>query len=234
AWATVDLAARNRETVMRNMYLKASRQTARGADGPVKAYVLPAGQHDPLTVKKLVNMLLDSGVDVHEASSQFIVDGRVYGAGSFVVSMAQPKQGLVRWMLGRTFYPDNTYTRDAEGNPIRPYDMSTDTFAEFMGVQSDPIGQAITGDLVKLTGHLPMVGTAAANAPHGYVLDGRLNDSFRAAFLLLDKGIAVGRASQPSADGSVRTGDFLVAPGDVADIAKQTGVDFVALQSAVT
>ena len=44
-------------------------------------------------------------------------------------------------MLGRTFYPDNTYTRDREGNPIRPYDMSTDTFGEFMGVRSDPIAQ---------------------------------------------------------------------------------------------
>ena len=55
--------------------------------------------------------------------------------------MAQPKQGLVRWMLGRTFYPDNTYTRDLEGNPIRPYDMSTDTFAEFMGVRSDPVSE---------------------------------------------------------------------------------------------
>ena len=43
-----------------------------------------------------------------------------------------------------------------------------------------------------------MVGTVAASAPNGYVLDGRLNDSFRAAFLLLDKGIGVRRASQPS------------------------------------
>src|SRR5690606_30509276 len=128
-----DLAARNRETVLRNMYLKASRQTARGAEGAVKAYVLPAGQHDPLTVTKFVNMLMDSGVEVQQAREQFIVDGRVYGAGSYVVTMAQPKQGLVRWMLGRTFYPDNTFTRDRDGNPIRPYDMSTDTFGEFMG-----------------------------------------------------------------------------------------------------
>ncbi|MGE0865639.1 MAG: peptidase M14 family protein, partial [Vicinamibacterales bacterium] len=166
--------------------------------------------------------------------AQFIADGRVYGPGSFVVTMAQPKQGLVRWMLGRTFYPDNTYTRDLEGNPIRPYDMSTDTFGEFMGVRSDPIGEKITADLVKLTAPVPLAGTAAAAAPNGYVLDGRLNDSFRAAYLLLDKGIAVRRASQPSADGSVKTGDFLVATGDVAGIAKQTGVDFAALKSAVT
>src|SRR5687767_2819541 len=64
AWATVDLAARNRETVLWNMYLKGTRQTERGANGAVKAYAIAAGQHDPLTVKKFVNMLMNSGVEV--------------------------------------------------------------------------------------------------------------------------------------------------------------------------
>jgi hypothetical protein len=233
AWATVDLAARNRETVLWNMYLKGIRQTERGANGAVKAYAIEANQHDRNTVKKLVNMLMNSGVEVHQTTGQLIVEGRVYTPGSFIVSMAQPKQGLARWMLGRTFYPDNTYTRDAEGNPIRPYDMSTDTFGEFMGVKSDPIGERVTTGLVKLTAQVPLGGAVTAST-NGYVLDGRLNDSFRAAFLLLDKGIAVRRASQPSSDGSVKAGDFLVASGDVSAVAKQAGVDFVALKSPVT
>ncbi|HQZ19203.1 MAG TPA: M14 family metallopeptidase, partial [Vicinamibacteria bacterium] len=202
AWSVVDLAARNRETVLQNMVLKGQRQTERGLKGPVKAYAIAAAQHDPLTVKKLVNMLLDSGVEVHQAKSQFVADGRFYGPGSFVVTMAQPKQGLVRWMLGRTFYPDNTYTRDLQGNPIRPYDMSTDTFGEFMGVRTDPVGEKVAADLVKLTAKVPLTGAVAGSAPSGYVLDGRLNDSFRAVNLLLDKGVAVRRASEGSADGS--------------------------------
>src|SRR5687767_1245799 len=234
AWATVDLAARNRETVLWNMYLKGTRQTERGATGAVKAYAIAAEQHDPLTVKKLINMLLNSGVEVHQSKGQFFADGRVYGPGSFVVSMAQPKQGLVRWMLGRTFYPDNSYTRDKDNNPIRPYDMSTDTFGEFMGVRSDPVGEKVSGDFTKLTAKLVPAGTVASSAPNGYVLDGRLNDSFRAAFLLLDKGVAVRRASQATADGSVKAGDFLVAAGDHSAIAKQTGVDFAAAKSAIT
>jgi hypothetical protein len=235
AWATVDLAARNRETVLRNMYLKASRQVERGRTGPVKAYVLASGQHDPLTVRKLVNMLLASGVEVHEARDQVIVDGRVFGPGSFVVSMAQPKQALVRWMLGRTFYPDNTYTRDRDGTPIRPYDMSTDTFGEFMGVRSDPIGEAVAvASLTKLTAPTVPSASVPAAAPHGYVLDGRLNDSYRAVFLLLGKGIAVRRANAGTGDGRIRAGDFLVPPAvDVAAIARQAGVDFVAATNPV-
>ncbi len=85
AWSVVDLAARNRETVLWNMYLKGTRQTERGARGAVKAYAIAAAQHDPLTVKKLINMLLDSGVEVHQSKSQFVTEGRFYGAGSFVV-----------------------------------------------------------------------------------------------------------------------------------------------------
>jgi hypothetical protein len=234
AWSIVDLAARNREMVLWNQYLKGTRQTERGRSGPVKAYAIAIDQHDPLTVRKLANFLMASGVEVQQAKSQFFADGRVYGPGSFVVTMAQPKQGLVRWVLGRTFYPDNTYTRDKDDNPIRPYDMSTDTFGEFMGVRSDPIGSAFTADLVTLRAPVALKGTVAASAPNGYVLDGRLNDSFRAAFLLLDQGVEVRRASQPSADGSVKTGDFVVAAGNHAAIAAQTGVDFAALKAPLT
>jgi hypothetical protein len=229
AWATVDLAARNRETVLRNMFLKASRQVERGKTGKVKAYVIGAGQHDPLTVRKLVNMLMDSGVEVHESTAAFVADGRAFGTGSFVVTMAQPKQALVRWMLGRTFYPDNTYTRDRDDNPIRPYDMSTDTFGEFMGVKSDPVSEAVTAPLTRITTRLAPPSTVAAPAPRGYVLDGRSNDSYRAVFLLLGKGIAVRRASEGLPDGRIRAGDFLVPPGDFAAIARQAGVDFVAV-----
>lgn len=234
AWATVDLAARNRETILWNMYLKASRQVERGKASEVKAYAIPAAQHDPLTVRKLVNMLMDSGVEVHQTPAPFVADGRSYGAGSFVVAMAQPKQGLVRWMLGRTFYPDNTYTRDAEGNPIRPYDMSTDTFAEFMGVRCDPVEDALPAGLVKLTTRLAPAGSAAPGATAGYVLDARLNDSYRAVQLLLAKGIGVRRAREASADGVIRAGDFVVAAGDAAPIAAQTGVPFVPLKAAPT
>jgi hypothetical protein len=227
AWATVDLAARNRETVLWNMFLKGTRQTERGANGEVKAYVIGAAQHDPLTARKFVNMLLNSGVEVHQAKAQFIVEGRVYGPGSFVVSMAQPKQGLVRWMLGRTFYPDNTYTRDKDGNPIRPYDMSTDTFGEFMGVRSDPIGEPITADLTKLTAHVPLIGTVTANAAGGHRLSGALNDTHRAVHLLLGRGANVHRVARSAAGAAA--GDFIVTGATqpvLAEVAKQTGVDF--------
>ncbi len=46
AWATLDLAARNRETVLWNAYLKGKRQTERGAAGKPAAYLISSLQHD--------------------------------------------------------------------------------------------------------------------------------------------------------------------------------------------
>ena len=88
---------------------------------------------------KMVNKLLGQGVEVKRAGAAFEHEGRSYGAGTYVVTLAQPKRGVIRWLLGQTFYPDNTWTRNADGTPIRPYDMSTDNMAEFMGVRVDPV-----------------------------------------------------------------------------------------------
>jgi hypothetical protein len=204
--ATLDIAARNRETVLRNAYLKAKRQTERGLQGEIKAFVIPAEQHDPLTMQHMVNKLLGQGVDVQRASAEFVHEGRVYGAGAYVVTMAQPKRGVIRWLLGQTYYPDNTYTRDRDGNPIRPYDMSADNMAEFMGVRVDPVTTAVEAPLAAVDGWLEPMGRVTAGA-HGYVLESM---------------------------GDLRPGDFVVdagAPPDVlSEVATATGVDFMALE----
>ncbi len=230
ALAALDIAARNRETVLRNMVLKARRQTERGANGKPAAFIIPAKQHDPLTMKKMVNVLLGQGIDVQESIGGIMHDGRMYESGSFVVSMAQPKRGVIRWLLGRTFYPDNDYTRFRDGNPIRPYDMSTDNVAEYMGVQVDPVDGEVDAALSRVNDRLQPAGQVAQGT-HGYVLDGRLNDSFKAVNLLWDEGVSVRRADDQG--GRLRPGDFIVpasAPEAlVAEIARQTGVDFQAL-----
>ena len=227
AWALQDMAARNRETVLRNQYLKSMRQSERGATGSVNAYVIPSTQHDPLTTVKMINTLMLSDVEIQIAESRFEAGNRLYEEGSFVVSLAQPKMGLVRNLLGQTFYPDNDWTRARDGSPLRPYDTATHTMAEIMGVQVDPVNGAPTGDLRILEEPIPVAGTVEESTHH--VLDGRLNDSFRAANLVLQQGGSVQRLTEASGD--LRPGDFIVGstPSIVAEVARQTGVDFIAV-----
>jgi hypothetical protein len=235
AWAAIDLAARNRETVLRNAYQKAKRQTERGAQGKPAAYVIPSQQHDRLTAVKLVNKLLGQGVEVQQAQAAFVAgDGMSYPEGSFVISMAQPKMGLLRYLLGRTRYPDNEWTRNADGSPKRPYDMATDTMFEFMGVRVDALDEAVEADLVKVESEIEPAGTVAVETSR-HSFDGRLNDSFRALNLLLEKGVKVRRMERPAQ--GLRPGDFVVeeAPASVlAEAARETGVDFAALSADVS
>ena len=234
AWAVLDLAARNRETVLWNAYQKARRQTERGAESKPAAYVIPSTQHDPLTAIKLINKLLLQGIEVQQAPKGFTTTGGMtYPAGAWVVSLAQPKMGLIRYLLGRTLYPDNEWTRARDGSPMRPYDMATDTMFEFMGVRVDPADDPPPGELRKLTAAVEAVGKVAPGVS-GYVLDGRLNDSFRAVNLLLDKDAAVRRIDR--AGGGLRAGDFVIQGGSeaiLAGIARQTGVDFAALKGDI-
>ncbi len=227
AWALQDMAARNRETVLRNQYLKSIRQSERGATGSTNAYVIPSTQHDPLTAVKMINTLMLSDVEIQIAESPFEAGNRLYDEGSFVVSLAQPKMGLVRNLLGQTFYPDNDWTRARDGSPLRPYDTATHTMAEIMGVQVDPVNGAASGDLRVLEEPIPVAGTVEESAYH--VLDGRLNDSFRAVNLVLEQGGSVQRVTQASGD--LRPGDFIVGStrSVVTEVARQTGVDFIAV-----
>lgn len=223
AWAVLDLAARNRETVLWNAYLKAKRQTDRGAEAKPAAYLIPPAQHDPITAATLVNKLLLQGIEVQRLKTAFTTAaGMSYPAGSYAVPMAQPKMGVARYLLGRTFYPDNEWTRDRDGSPTRPYDMATDTMFEFMGVRVDPVNEPVRAELERLRAEAPLAGTVA-NAAQAWTFDAKLNNSFRAMNALLDRGVEVRRVRG--------SGEFVVgagAQGHLAALAKETGVDFAA------
>jgi hypothetical protein len=194
AWATLDLAARHRETVLRNAYLKAKRQTERGRCGSPAAYVIPRSQHDTATCTKMVHKLLVQGIKIHVAKASFEGDGLVYPKSSYVVFLDQPKSGLVKTLLGRTTYPDNSWTRSRDDTPMRPQDTATDTMFEFMGVRVDPVECYLGGEFEKVNEVTWPMGGASRASEYGYALDPRINDSYKAVNRLLSDGIRLARA----------------------------------------
>ena len=221
--------------VVWNAYLKGKRQTERGAAGKPAAYVISTLQHDPLTSVKMINKLELQGIEIDRATRAFTLpNGMSYPAGTIVIPSAQPKTGLLRYLLARTFYIVNEYTMEKDGTPIRPYDRGTDTMFEFMGVRVDSVDELGEVALEKVTEPIQVAGKVTSG-PAGYSMDGRLNDSFKALNLLYDKGVAVRRVDKASA--GLHPGDFLVAAGSpsvLEPIAKQTGVDFRPVNAAVS
>ena len=111
--------------------------------------------------------------------------------------------------------------------------MATDTMFEYMGVRVDPVDERVEASLEVVKEPVRMAGELTKSS-NGYVLDGRLNDSFRAANLLFDKNVSLRRVDKAAK--GLRPGDFLVPAGNEAElqaIARETGVDFKPLPAAV-
>lgn len=234
AWSLLDIAARNKETVLRNAYLKAKNQTQRGAEGDVKIVIIPASQHDVLTSVKMINILLQSGLEIQKAKSDFEVQGMQYKKGSYILSLAQPKMGLIRNLLTETHYMDNSWTRKEDGTPVRPYDLATHTMYEFMGVKVDATDVQVKGDFEMITKAEEMIGYVDSNHKY-YHLDGRLNQSFKAINLLLNQGAKVKRINKSTED--FKAGDFIIVKASLEileTVAYETGVAFNGLDELPT
>jgi hypothetical protein len=227
AWALLDICARYKDKVLWNAYQKAKRQTERGAEGKPHAFAItPIRNHDPLTALELVRLMLMQGAEIKKAKKEFVVDDRVFPEGTYVMFMDQPKMGVLKALLGRTFYPDCYWTRNPDGSPIM-YDTATDTIGEFMGVDVVPIDRKFSGEFEVIASvKRPEPGFEEAS---GYVLDHRLNDTYLVVNRLLAKGAKVWRLDAPV--GSLPAGAFYVEGGpavkDVAQGAKELGVPLV-------
>ncbi len=245
AWSLLEICAQFRDKILWNAYLKAVRQSERGASGMPKVYVIPSNQHDPLTALKLVDLLLAQGIEVKQAAGSFVADGRVYPRGSFLISLAQPKMGVIRCLLGRTFYPDSYWTRNPDGSPIM-YDTATDTINEFMGVDVEPVNSQIPAELETVLnvdrqrqeyaggsgetglGSAGGVDNSGREAPaytyqiEGYVLDPRLNDTYAVINGIVNEGVPVWRFKEALCDNkhpnypSMPAGAFYVDHTEVA------------------
>jgi len=231
SWATLDIAARYKDMVLRNAYLKAKRQIERGAMSKTKAYVVPRAQHDPITTGKLIEKLLVQGIEIHIADEDFTADAVTYSAGSYVIRLDQPKYGLIKSLLGRTFYPDNAWTRDQDGTPRRPKDKVTDTMHEFMGIRVDPVECTFEADLTKVSELVWPSGGLEGESTIGYALDPRLNDSFAAVNELLVKGAQVWRSTESldCGDACLPQGAFIIKGVEKEELARVAAEKHVTL-----
>lgn len=210
AWGLLDLAARHKDTILSNAYRKAKRQTARGAASTPNAYLIRPIQHDALTVVDLINKLLAQGIDIHKATQSFTANDLTYPAGTYAVFLNQPKMGIIKTLLEQTFFPDDAWTRTPDGVPNRPYDTATDTIAEFMGVNVEPVNDLVYADAIfdLITSPEQPTGRLVGESGFGYIFDGRLNESFRLVNQLLARDIQVIRI-----DEAIEVNDTQFPPG---------------------
>jgi hypothetical protein len=204
-----------------------------------RGYIITADQADFLTATKFVNILLDTGVRVHRAKSDFQVAGKSYPAGSYVVKCAQPFRAHVLDMFEPQDHPSDFAYPGAP--PTAPYDIAGWTLAYQMAVQFDRVLDGFDGPFEEIHGPIAPPPGQVANAAGaaGFFLDPRLNDSFRAVNRLLAAGQEVRRLRAGFSVGEKQfaAGSFYIpctssTPPLLERIAFELGTPFVGSQTA--
>jgi hypothetical protein len=203
-----------------------------------RAYVIPSDQADFLTATKFINALIDNGIVVHRATAEFTAAGRTYPRGSFVVLAAQAFRPHLRDMFEPQDHPNDIPYPGAP--PTQPYDNAGYTLAYQMGVRFDRILDGVTGPFARIEGRAsPEVPVIAAGEAPGFLIDHRINDSFRAVNRLLAAGEEVYWLTQPiSSQPQLGPGTFYVRAsagtrGRLAQVARETGVAVLPAAGAV-
>ena len=157
-----------------------------------RGYIIPANQPDFPTATKFINALRETGIAVQRARSPFVVGGKDYPAGSFVVKTAQAFRPHVIDMFEPQVHPDVFPVPG--GPPTPPYDNAGWTLAMQMGVVYDRMLEEFTGPFEPVeVWNLPMPAAAITGDanPTSYLLDRRLNNTAVAANRLLAAGEGV-------------------------------------------
>jgi len=202
ALATLEVAANNREMILRNMHDKAVRSIAKGKIEAPFAFIFSINQSDPNTAFRFLKTLSDMTVDVHRAEKPFKVGEVTYPKDSYVVFADQAARPFLISLLSRTYYRDNLWVRTPEGVPMMNYDFATQTMAEFKGVSIIEAEEVPVGVFKKVEPKAPK-GELLGESKHGYLIDCRINDSFKAINKLSKQSIDVKRFTEPVKVGEV-------------------------------
>ncbi len=199
-----------------------------------RGFIISADQSDFLTATKFVNTLMETGIKVQRAKTDFEVAGKKYPAGSYVVKTAQAFRAHVMDMFEPQDHPNDFAYPGAA--PTAPYDIAGWTLAFQMGVQFDRVLDGFDGPFEQIQGPLatPAGRIIDPDGAAGFFLSHQTNDSFRAVNRLLKEGEEVRRLRQSfeSKGATYAPGTFFVRRGSTTvprleKIAAELGTSFV-------
>ncbi len=162
ALGLIEAVANNKEMLKRNFYLMNQRTIERFKQGSPFAWIVPAGQRDPVATARLLQLIQAQGGEVQRSARDFTADGRTYRAGAYVVALAQPAGRWIKDLLEPQTYPDIRWP--VPTMPVdRPYDVAAWSLGMLMGVETILADKPFDAELVRVTGDVE----APAGTVHG-------------------------------------------------------------------
>ena len=212
--SVLDLAAKNRETLLYNRYQAARDNIQHFQKEPPFAYVIPSRQTDTPEAAQLAQLMIENGLDVYASKDGFTANGVSYPKGSWVIPMDQAYAPIAKELFERQKYPDAIELGTSKAVDL-PYDVTGWTLPLQMGVDvdtvTDPVTPAQRAQLEKIdTAQAPAASVEGAGA--AFAVSHRVNASFQVVNEALKSGATVSLAQEPvkTASGMER-GAFLIS-----------------------
>jgi hypothetical protein len=176
-------------------------------------YIFPKKQHDVGELVNVVALLEEHGVEVYKLEKDMIIEDIAYHSGDLVVPLAQPFRAFIKEVLETQEFPERHYTPD--GKLIKPYDITSWSLPLHRYIKSFEINtrtKELEQNISKLKGKYSR-SVALADDATKIILPVNYNESYKAAFSAIEKGIGVSRLSaNMSLDGKiVKEGSFVLS-----------------------
>ncbi len=211
--SVLDLAVKNRETLLYNRYQAARDNIEHYRREPPFAYVISAKQTDLPEAGKLAQLMIENGLEVYTSQAGFMANGIDYPAGSWVIPMDQPFSALAKELFERQRYPDALENGSSKAIDL-PYDVTGWTLPLQMGVNVDAVTDPLTPDqrakMTKIDAvKLPAASVEGTGAV--YAVSHKANASFELVNDALKQGATVSLAEDlvKTAEGA-EAGAFLI------------------------
>lgn len=161
------IVAAQKDFFLKNFWTRGFETFTRGKEDPPYAFVIPAGQKDPVDTAYLVNVLLRHKIEVGRAPGAIKLKGKNVPAGAYVVRMDQPYGNLARMLLETQAYPEDAAAAYDDCGWTLGLNMGVDTFPvedkKILDTPLDPVAGPVRPGAV-------LVGGRARGAyliPHG-------------------------------------------------------------------
>ncbi|MBZ0111008.1 MAG: hypothetical protein K8J08_00970 [Thermoanaerobaculia bacterium] len=208
-WALVETLAENRRDFLGNIRTMATEAITRGAQEEPYAWILPPGQHDAVAARRLIELLLEHGVEVQRAVTPVTVGAATYPVDTMVIPADQAYRPFLMTMLNPQRYPE---VRQEVGGPIiSPYDVTSWSLPLALGVDLVEAKSPLVGDrqaiAAPVESRLPIV-----EASGGFLVSHRDDSSTTLTNRLLDLDVAIYWLQEPTTHGEV--GALWIPPGE--------------------
>ena len=235
--SVLDIAAKNRETLLYNRYQAARDNIQHFSKEPPFAYVISDKQADTPEAGLLAQKMIDNGLDVYASKNGFKVNGVSYPTGSWVIPMDQPFSALAKELFERQHYPDALENGTAKAVDL-PYDVTGWTLPLQMGVSVDAVSDPLPPEQRALMAKIDKVDLPESSVDGTgtiFVVSHKANASFQLVNAALQAGASVSLAQDPvKTAAGTEIGAFLiggVSRSAIADFAKKYAVSAAAVSA---